>query len=300
MPDRSSPPTPGAPSLRVPTAYESTLVFFSILAAVFLASAVVSAAAVAVLQTRGLDVRHVLEDPANNPLANDPNWIVGGTLACEAATLAVVVVALRWMKASVRAVLPFKRPSLKGLTGSFLVVFGFLPLAEAASDLATRLTGEANSSAAVVLASVKGCSPMQMALVLFGLAVVPAVVEESAFRGLITAAYRGSDTLSLFVPSFLFGLFHVDPAQAAATMVLGFGFGLARLCTGSLVTSMVTHAVYNGTVLVLLYASPRTGAEETTLLQLLGGLAVAAGGIWLMYPRVPKPSAAPSGEAREP
>jgi membrane protease YdiL (CAAX protease family) len=54
----------------------------------------------------------------------------------------------------------------------------------------------------------------------------------------------------LLLQAIVFGLFHADWEQGAATFVLGLGFGFLRMTTRSLVAPMVAHATYNLVVLL--------------------------------------------------
>ena len=48
----------------------------------------------------------------------------------------------------------------------------------------------------------------------------------------------------------MFGIFHLEPTQAAGTTILGIAFGLVRLYTGSIWTCMVSHFGYNAGVIL--------------------------------------------------
>ena len=183
------------------------------------------------------------------PLFSSPLWIAAGTLANESAVALTLLVALRRLKLSRERVLPLKRPAPSSIFAALLVVFGAAPLADAAAELCHRWVGSDLTATELVATAARGAGPGSLVLLIFALAVVPAVVEESMFRGFVTAAFAKSPLAAFLVPTLLFGAFHLEPTQAAGTLVLGAGFALARLWTGSLVPGIVVHAVYNAAVI---------------------------------------------------
>ena len=78
------------------------------------------------------------------------------------------------------------------------------------------------------------------------LAVLPAVLEEIAFRGILMQSLRRfGDWFALLVSSLMFGLFHLNMVQAPYAFLLGLWFGFLVLRTGSLRISMVLHGCIN-------------------------------------------------------
>ena len=103
------------------------------------------------------------------------------------------------------------------------------------------------------------------------------------FRGFITAAFPRSKVAAFVWPTLLFGAFHLEPTQAAGTVVLGAGFALARLWTGSVVPGMVVHAVYNTAVIMAVrYGEPPEAGKSIELTPLALGLGVSAVGVALL------------------
>ncbi len=247
----------------------------------------------------------IAADPANSPLLTNGFWIVALTAIPELALGALVLLAVRSRRLSSRLVLPMTLPVPGALLGALLVVFGIAPLADAVHSWVLHcpwvpsIFAEGVSASSLVERAVGGRGALGLAVALLGLAVVPALVEEALFRGFVTAAFRGSDVAALLAPSVLFALFHLDPAQVAATLWLGLAFGLARLCTGSLVASMTAHAAYNGVVLTLTYAANGETGEAASLPGVVIGLAAAVGGILLMIrcPTRADPRAGAPGES---
>jgi len=86
------------------------------------------------------------------------------------------------------------------------------------------------------------------------IAVFPAVCEEILFRGVVLpslARWMGS-TGAVFSSALMFGLIHLDIAAGVPVftrvpfaILVGVGFGLLRVRTGSLVPPILGHAVLN-------------------------------------------------------
>ncbi|MBN2194256.1 MAG: CPBP family intramembrane metalloprotease [Polyangiaceae bacterium] len=237
----------------------------------------------------------LLADPTKNPVLNDGLWIVALTAIPEVLLGLLVLGAVRLFRFSPRLVLPVTLPSASSMVGALLLVFGVAPVADVLyswlvhASWVPSMFGEGVSAASIVTHAVAGRGFLGLGVALIGLAIVPAIVEEALFRGFVTAAYRGSDTAALLGPSILFGLYHLDPPQAVATAVLGLAFGLARLCTGSLLASMAAHATYNAAVLILAFWGDGGGDETPSFATVLAGLAAAVIGLQLLIRRPPPP-----------
>jgi membrane protease YdiL (CAAX protease family) len=242
-------------------------------------------AALAALRS-GLPIERALEllsDPKSSPLVSSPTWISASVLANEAVLAILVWRFLRRHRLFLHEVCPLGVPSLRDLAGALLCVFGLAPLSELAAELARRAVPREVNAETMVLALARDISPGDLALVLLTTALVPAIVEELFFRGLLTRGFSGRGSLlALSVPSFLFGLFHLEPTQVAGSLVLGFGFAIARLYTDSVLTSIACHLAYDAYVLLDVYAGARVGSHEIHLGKAGLGLAVAALGFFLM------------------
>jgi sodium transport system permease protein len=97
------------------------------------------------------------------------------------------------------------------------------------------------------------------ALVVLGLGVVPAVVEEWFFRGYLFSALRAvaSARTTLVASALLFGLFHLVTTDALAverfvtSTLLGLVLGWVCWRSGSVLPGMLLHACHNGAVALL-------------------------------------------------
>jgi len=152
----------------------------------------------------------------------------------------------------------------------------------------TSLTEERLRSVEQLLAGFQDTSPL---LVLFTLAVAPAVFEEFFFRGYLFSAFRRSfsPVKTILLTALLFGAFHVVVTYMLAMErflpSVFLGLVLAWVCwrTGSIVPGMVLHALHNGLLLMIAYyrddlVARGWGVAEETHLP-IGWLGAAVGGV---------------------
>lgn len=93
--------------------------------------------------------------------------------------------------------------------------------------------------------------------------IIPALCEETLFRGGIANALSGQNKMfAVFVSGALFSLFHMNPAQTIPQFVLGCLFALAYFCSGSIYTAIIAHFFSNLAVVVLALTVEQTGFYE--------------------------------------
>lgn len=79
------------------------------------------------------------------------------------------------------------------------------------------------------------------------IAVLPAIAEEFAFRGVVFHLLRPyGKTLAIFGSAFVFGLMHGNVVQIPFAFVIGLFFGYVVAETGSLLPAMAMHFLNNG------------------------------------------------------
>lgn len=259
------------------------------MASVFAAGLALAGAAALFAMAAGLEPGRalgLLSDPRASPLFTNPTWIAVTILVNELAVAGALWIALRRLRLGLRDVVPVRRPQLPELFGTLLLVFGLAPVAELCAELVYRHASRDLTSEQVVLAVARGSSGVGFVLVLLIAAVVPALVEEALFRGLVFRAFeRFGAFVTIAVTSLLFGALHLEPTQAAGTVVLGVGFGLARWQTRSIVPSMVGHGLYNAAVIMAERWEPAVDQHELTPWRALFGLMAAGFGSWLLGDR---------------
>lgn len=89
--------------------------------------------------------------------------------------------------------------------------------------------------------------------------VLAPLTEELIFRGALLPALlrRHSTACALLLLNLLFALLHFNAAAFLPLFVAGICFSLGFLVTGSVVTPIIMHAVFNGEMLLLFIAFPQ-------------------------------------------
>ncbi|TWU48501.1 CAAX amino terminal protease self- immunity [Rubripirellula tenax] len=95
--------------------------------------------------------------------------------------------------------------------------------------------------------------------------VTPAFCEELLFRGYIQTRLVNSfhPVIGIFVASFLFAAFHMDPVHVVAVFPMGLFLGFVSWRSGSLFPAMLGHFVNNFISVVLVVFAPE---DETDVL----------------------------------
>ncbi len=87
------------------------------------------------------------------------------------------------------------------------------------------------------------------------IAILPAIFEESIYRGIFYQEYRKVNPLgAIFLSAFLFGLLHGNLNQFTYAFIMGVVFAFVIEATDSILSTMIIHFVINGSSVVLLYA----------------------------------------------
>lgn len=98
--------------------------------------------------------------------------------------------------------------------------------------------------------------PMWMGILIIGC--LPGFVEELLYRGIMYQAFRKRSVLTGIVVSALaFGLMHMNLNQMMYAIYLGVIFALLVEATGSFVSSMVLHMLFNAVNTAYVYLLPR-------------------------------------------
>ena len=137
-----------------------------------------------------------------------------------------------------------------------VLTFCIMPLVMFINSLSSMVAG--NEVDSVLVALVKE-NPLWLNLVI--IALLPAVVEEFIFRGLILNGYkRRNPLMAIVLSSLLFGLMHMNLNQFSYAFVIGIIFAFLAYATGSLLPSILGHFIINGTSVLMTHLS--SGATQ--------------------------------------
>lgn len=178
----------------------------------------------------------------DNMLNSNFSIIFGQLLIVIPVILYVIVTkgeALKGMK--------FKRIGILNTFLLFIFTYCMLPVVSLLNVITmlftpNRVSGQINSM-----------SDNSFLLNLFLVAILPAVIEEITFRGIVYSGYRNSTIKrAMFASALLFGLFHMNINQFCYAFFMGIVFVLVREATGSMHSSMIMHFIFNANSIVLL------------------------------------------------
>lgn len=155
--------------------------------------------------------------------------------------------------ASIRETFALRLPKLRSMLGAVLIG---ISAGVVVSALALRLVPvpkafSENLGEALML------NGQPLWVLLFAVALTPAICEESLFRGfLFSGLSKAGPWIALVASSLLFGLAHGSIYRLIPTATLGLIIGLARWRTNSLIPGVIVHFLNNGIALTLLYYRP--------------------------------------------
>lgn len=171
---------------------------------------------------------------------------LGAQMAIYFMTMLFAVFMARSRKAEFQ--IPFERPNVKTLLQSVGISVCGIPIALVLSALSAFLSSAGADSSEDITKY-----PIWLAMIAF--AIVPAVVEEYVFRGLILGAYMNVDTrAAVFISSMFFALLHFSLGSVLYGFFYGCVFALIRIATGNMVYSMVMHLIFNAINVAVSYA----------------------------------------------
>ena len=120
-----------------------------------------------------------------------------------------------------------------------------------------------------------------------GDAIVPALCEEFAFRGVVLQSFRKyGDSMAIGISALLFAILHGNMNQAPFAFLLGLVIGRLVIATGSIWTGIGIHLLNNTYAIVLTsinhHATGLTLVAASIIINTVGIAAGLIAGIWLI------------------
>lgn len=154
-------------------------------------------------------------------------------------------------KEKLKNLFQFKKIKITSILMIILVVYLSDPLVTAINGFSMLFTDNAvNQMSGQIL-------NLPFVVSFFFIAILAPVCEELIFRGIIYSGYRKSGNIlraGLF-SAILFSLMHMNINQACYAFVIGILLVLLKEVTGSLWAPIIYHVVFNGKMVIMLYAS---------------------------------------------
>lgn len=98
------------------------------------------------------------------------------------------------------------------------------------------------------------------------IAIIPPIVEEFAFRGVVLGKLRKyGDNFAILVSAIMFGLIHGNLQQAPAGFVIGLVLAFITIKSSSLLPAIIIHFLNNGISVITSIISNHTSVSEDTL-----------------------------------
>ncbi len=145
---------------------------------------------------------------------------------------------------------------MKPVNYVLVILFGFCmqPILTFINALSLVFTTNTATSSAIL--GLYNEFPYIVSLII--MAVIPAICEETAFRGALCQSYRASSPWkSVLISALLFGIAHGNLNQFCYAFVMGIIAALLIEATGSIVSTMIIHFIMNATSVTLIYLLPK-------------------------------------------
>ena len=194
------------------------------------------------------------------------------------------IICARLAGVRVSAVAGLNRPEKENILPCFLLGAGFC----AFSNIAVSVAGQIFNSFGI-----DGSVPEQklpdgffgFLISTISIAIVPALVEEFAFRGIVLGLLRRfGDVFAILASSAVFGILHGNFEQMPFAFLVGLVLSFVRIKTGSLIVPMAIHALNNFVSVAATYAVSQNAAAANFVytVYILLALVAAIFGLFLL------------------
>lgn len=156
-----------------------------------------------------------------------------------------------YIKTDYRKVFSLKSPSVVDLIASVISWAGLFILITFISAITSRIFPESTQSLSEEYDILMGNQPTL--LILFGMALLPAIGEELLFRGFLygTLSNRLKPWLAIVITGLVFGAYHMSLAKLIAVSMLGAYFAYVIYKRGSICNTMLMHFLNNAVGLLI-------------------------------------------------
>lgn len=207
-----------------------------------------------VFSLAGLDVNIL-----NNVLSDPFYSMVFQILFSIIAFVPTFLVAAKMSRVKVSKIIPFTRAE-KGTTLPFLLIgFGFLAISNILSNIFSnvlKILGISNYEFDFNLPT--GVNGFIISAV--ATAVVPALVEEFAYRGVFLGLLKEyGESFCIIASSVMFALMHGNLSQIPFAFIVGLVLGFIRVKSGSIIPAMLLHFLNNFVSIILSSISDGAG-----------------------------------------
>lgn len=207
-----------------------------------------------------------------------------GYAILPAAAFLLPSVAWAEIRGAVKAAFPSRRPAARDLAASALLLAGASLLALALAGVLSGAPGSSGEEEALRNLVLGVPAPVRWLL----FALVPALCEETLFRGVLLACLRRWGKWRAVIASALvFALFHGSPVRFGPVALLGVALALVVWDTGNLWLAVAGHAAHNGLILFALSHGKGEGPPPAAALASLALVGAGLVSLWLVLRKSP-------------
>jgi len=147
--------------------------------------------------------------------------------------------------------LSIKDAIIQGINGWLTIV----PFVLLVSLIMNSLIDNQNGSNPLLEIVLNNTNYLSFFLLLITTTLLAPLFEEIIFRGILlpTLSRDFGIILGIIVSSFIFALAHLSLAEMPPLFVLGIGLGITRIASGSLLSSVIMHSLWNGLTFLNLF-----------------------------------------------
>lgn len=127
-------------------------------------------------------------------------------------------------------------------------------------------------------------SVLNFILCIVTVGLLPPVLEELLFRGIILGGHEGSFVSAILISALCFSVYHMNPSRTIYQFIMGVLFALVAKKTGSVIPTAIIHSLNNVAVITVQYFFTPLSLSPIvkTVLIALGALCLAAG-VFLLF-----------------
>lgn len=162
-----------------------------------------------------------------------------------------------WSKEPLSKTVAFGRPSLSKTVGVVMLGFGVCAIANYANNIFSSIFTSISGEQVINPHPDYGTGITSFLINIICVAIIPGIMEEFAFRGVILGTTRKytSDAFAVVMNAVLFSLLHGNLRQIPFSFILGIYLAYITVYTGSVLPAMLVHAINNGLSVVLSFAT---------------------------------------------
>jgi hypothetical protein len=140
--------------------------------------------------------------------------------------------------------LPLKDAVIQGIKGWLTIV----PFVLLISLIMNSLIENQNGSNPLLEIVLNNNNYLSFILLFFTTTLLAPLFEEIIFRGILlpTLSRDFGIILGIIISAFIFALAHLSLGEMPPLFVLGIGLGITRIASGSLLSSVIMHSLWNG------------------------------------------------------